>query len=89
MKFVHPTTLFNRQNLGGTAKYVYVFTTYLKKKVKIVPLLAVKPGRAVDLQLSSIFNLGTRCMLSGLSDPPTNLHPGKELIPVPVQQEAR
>lgn len=60
-----------------------------KKKVKVVPVHAVKSGRAVDLQLSSVFNLGTKCTLSGQSDPPTNLHPGKELIPVPVQQEAR
>jgi len=42
------------------------------------------PGRAVDLQLPIIFNLGIGCMLSGQSDPPTNSHPGKQLLPVPV-----
>jgi len=43
----------------------------------------------MDLQLSVIFNLGTKCVVSYQSDPPTNLHPGKEILPVPVGQEAR
>ena len=61
--------------------HIYGLFFYL---FKVVPVHAVKPGRAVDLQLPIIFNLGTRRVLSGQSDPPTNLHPGKGPLPVPV-----
>lgn len=84
VNFVHRSSLFIRQNFRSTATYIYVFTIYSFKKVKAVPVHAVKPCRAMDIQLPVIFNLATRCMVSGQSDPPTNLHPGKELLPVPV-----